>query len=54
VRIWIDCTAAAHSLVVQPVIARPEGQGHEVIVTAREHGRRWGFSICPQFSPTAV
>lgn len=42
-RIWIDCTAAAHPLVLRPVITRLEGQGHEVLVTAREYGQTLGI-----------
>jgi uncharacterized protein len=38
-RIWIDCTAAAHPLVLRPVIEQLEGRGHEVLVTAREYGQ---------------
>jgi predicted glycosyltransferase len=37
--IWVDCTAAAHPLVLRPVIERLEGRGHEVLVTAREYGQ---------------
>jgi len=42
-RIWVDCTAAAHPLVLRPVIERLEGRGHEVIVTAREYGQTLGI-----------
>jgi predicted glycosyltransferase len=38
VKIWVDCTAAAHPLVLRPIIERLEGMGHSVDVTAREHG----------------
>jgi uncharacterized protein len=39
VRIWVDCTAAAHPLVLRPIIERFERAGHEVAVTAREYGQ---------------
>jgi uncharacterized protein len=42
-RIWVDCTAAAHPLVLRPLIERLEGQGHEVFVTAREYGQTVGI-----------
>ncbi len=42
-RIWADCTAAAHPLVLRPVIERLEGRGHEVMVTAREYGQTLGI-----------
>ena len=38
-KVWIDCTAAAHPLVLRPVIEQLEGRGHEVLVTAREYGQ---------------
>jgi uncharacterized protein len=37
--IWVDCTAAAHPLVLRPVIERLEARGHEVAVTARAYGQ---------------
>jgi predicted glycosyltransferase len=42
-RIGVDCTAAAHPLVLRPVIERLEAQGHEVFVTAREYGQTLGI-----------
>jgi uncharacterized protein len=42
-RIWVDCTAAAHPLVLRPIIERLEGRGHEVLVTAREYGQTLGI-----------
>jgi uncharacterized protein len=42
-RVWIDCTAAAHPLVLRPIIERLEAQGHEVFVTAREYGQTLGI-----------
>jgi len=43
VRIWADCTAAAHPLVLRPIAERLEAQGHEVIFTAREYGQTEGI-----------
>lgn len=40
--IWVDCTAAAHPLVLRPIIERLEARGHEVFVTAREYGQTIG------------
>jgi predicted glycosyltransferase len=42
-RVWVDCTAAAHPLVLRPVIERLEDRGHEVVVTAREYGQTLGI-----------
>jgi predicted glycosyltransferase len=41
-RVWVDCTAAAHPLVLRPIIERLEGAGHEVAVTARAYGQTEG------------
>ncbi len=41
--IWVDCTAAAHPLVLRPLIERLQGRGHEVFVTAREYGQTVGI-----------
>jgi predicted glycosyltransferase len=41
-RVWVDCTAAAHPLVLRPVIERLEARGDEVFVTAREYGQTEG------------
>jgi uncharacterized protein len=41
--IWVDCTAAAHPLVLRPVMERLEGRGYEVMVTAREYGQTLGI-----------
>jgi hypothetical protein len=41
--IWVDCTAAAHPLVLRPLIERLEGLGHSVDVTAREYGQTLGI-----------
>jgi predicted glycosyltransferase len=42
-RIWVDCTAAAHPLVLRPIIERLRAAGHEVEVTAREYGQTEGI-----------
>ena len=41
-RVWVDCTAAAHPLVLRPIIERLVDRGHEVSVTAREYGQTVG------------
>jgi predicted glycosyltransferase len=41
-RIWVDCTAAAHPLVLRPIVERLEAAGHEVSVTTREYGQTAG------------
>ena len=40
--VWVDCTAAAHPLVLRPIVERLEARGHEVFVTAREYGQTLG------------
>jgi uncharacterized protein len=42
-RVWVDCTAAAHPLVLRPIIERLDAQGHEVEVTARTYGQTEGI-----------
>jgi predicted glycosyltransferase len=42
-RVWVDCTAAAHPLVLRPLIERLRASGHEVFVTAREYGQTLGI-----------
>ncbi len=42
-RVWVDCTAAAHPLVLRPIIERLEAQGDEVFITAREYGQTVGI-----------
>ena len=42
-KVWVDCTAAAHPLVLRPIIERLEAQGHETFVTAREYGQTLGI-----------
>ena len=39
----MDCTAAAHPLVLRPLIERLEARGDEVFVTAREYGQTLGI-----------
>ena len=41
-KVWIDCTAAAHPLVMRPILERLRSGGHEVRVTAREFGQTEG------------
>jgi uncharacterized protein len=41
-KVWVDCTAAAHPLVLRPIIERLEARGHVVRVTAREYGQTLG------------
>jgi predicted glycosyltransferase len=40
--VWVDCTAAAHPLVLRPIIDRLEARGDEVFVTARAYGQTLG------------
>jgi uncharacterized protein len=42
VRIWVDMTAAAHPLVLRPIVERLVERGHDVEVTAREYGQTLG------------
>jgi uncharacterized protein len=42
-RVWIDCTAAAHPLVLRPLVERLGADGHEVFITAREYGQTLGI-----------
>jgi uncharacterized protein len=41
--VWVDCTAAAHPLVLRPLIERFEARGDEVLLTAREYGQTLGI-----------
>jgi uncharacterized protein len=43
VRIWVDCTAAAHPLVLRPIIERLRRRGVDVQVTARAYGQTLGI-----------
>ncbi len=42
-RIWVDCTAAAHPVVLRPVIERLRERGHDVSITARSYGQTEGI-----------
>jgi predicted glycosyltransferase len=42
VRIWVDMTAAAHPLVLRPIIEGLTARGHTVEVTARDYGQTLG------------
>jgi predicted glycosyltransferase len=42
-RVWVDCTAAAHPLVLRPIVERLVADGHEVEVTARAYGQTLGI-----------
>ena len=42
-RIWVDCTAAAHPLVLRPVVERLRERGHHVSITARSYGQTEGL-----------
>jgi predicted glycosyltransferase len=42
-RIWADCTAAAHPLVLRPVIELLRERGHDVSITARSYGQTEGL-----------
>ena len=41
-KVWFDCTAAAHPVVLRPVIERFRERGAEILVTARENGETVG------------
>ena len=42
-RIWVDCTAAAHPVVLRPVIELLRERGHEVWITTRSYGQTEGL-----------
>ena len=42
-KVWFDCTAAAHPIVLRPVIEAFRDRGDEVLVTAREYGQTVGL-----------
>jgi len=42
-RVWVDCTAAAHPLVLRPIIERLRVRGHEIEITTREYGQTVGI-----------
>lgn len=41
-RVWVDCTAAAHPLVLRPIIGGLAERGHDVRVSARSYGQTEG------------
>ena len=41
--VWVDCTAAAHPVVLRPVIVGLEQRGHSVSVTTRSYGQTEGL-----------
>jgi predicted glycosyltransferase len=53
-RIWIDLTAPAHPVVFRPLIARLEGRGHEVLVTARDYAQTIGLCRLHGIEPAVV
>lgn len=42
-RVWVDCTAAAHPLVLRPIVERLRDRGHDVEITTREYGQTVGI-----------
>ncbi len=42
-RVWVDLTAAAHPLVLRPIVERLREHGHEVEITTREYGQTVGI-----------
>ncbi|HUA12013.1 MAG TPA: DUF354 domain-containing protein [Solirubrobacteraceae bacterium] len=46
-RVWIDLTNSPHVLVMRPVIARLQDEGHDVAVTARDFAQTLG--LCERF-----
>lgn len=40
--VWVDCTAAAHPLVLRPIIEGLQERGHRVEVTTRSYGQTEG------------
>ena len=42
-RVWVDMSAAAHVLVLRPIISRLQEAGHEVEVTSRDYGQTQGL-----------
>jgi predicted glycosyltransferase len=42
-KVWVDCTAAAHPLVLRPIIERLQTRGDEVFITARDYGQTLGI-----------
>ena len=42
-KVWVDCTAAAHPVVLRPIIAGLQARGHSVEVTTRSYGQTEGM-----------
>ena len=42
-RVWVDLTAAAHPLVLRPVVERLRERGHDVELTTRQYGQTVGI-----------
>jgi predicted glycosyltransferase len=42
-KVWVDCTAAAHPLVLRPIIEGLQERGHTVEVTTRRYGQTEGM-----------
>src|SRR3712207_1992380 len=42
-RVWVDCTAAAHPLVLRPIVERLGADRPEVVVTTRDYGQTVGI-----------
>ncbi|CAN5152631.1 DUF354 domain-containing protein [soil metagenome] len=42
-RVWVDCTAAAHPLVLRPIVERLRERGNDVEITTREYGQTVGI-----------
>ncbi|MFM9053967.1 MAG: DUF354 domain-containing protein, partial [Solirubrobacterales bacterium] len=42
-KVWFDCTAAPHPVVLRPLIERFSERGDDVLVTAREYGQTVGL-----------
>ena len=54
VRVWIDLTNSPHVLVMRPVIAALERDGHEVRVTARDFAQTLGLLRRFEIPHTAI
>lgn len=53
-KVWFDCTAAAHGVVMRPLIERLLERGDEVLVTAREYGQTVGLLEMLEIPHTVV
>ena len=42
-KVWVDCTAAAHPVVLRPIIEGLDERGHSVEVTTRRYGQTEGL-----------